>query len=580
MNHRSQLIILAIASAMLLPGCNLIKKAAKGDKITRDDMVNEGDRAYQQNERDREQVARIEASIDEDLKEIEELRQTGRFSSADYRKRSLEKRLVELKKLDSRNAKLTSAPKKVGELESTYTEDVYNRKVLGTQCAELVERAKTGKMEENWSQTDRALTDYAKCRRKMVDAQLAQGEIDELDKRAIPEYDGYLAYLLEQVSAFRKEKDFYRSSGFEATLDKHVKYYQEISPKSKKPAETLAKLETTRKKYRDPKEVEAEQAKGAFDAWSDQVTKAFNAEWDKIAAAEATARPLYEEGLAALESGDAKSAEAKFLAARQTLYNTAYPSSVALETAYRNGALEKGLSYEIAAALARLYFEQGVKAKLYPELSIIKVGRPWMSKEEELQIRHYDVLADQNGKLAPKPTDPVRTYAGRYSDVGKQFKGVAEVAQARRGEAYNLMGVDIELISHRVGASDPSANAGKVVFVEEPVDDVRGNTLRFDFQREYEVPTKCWNTNTVSSVNLYTGQVYYAQKCNYKKQKDGYVLVVAVPKGVKVAKGDQVSFYATVGSKKGQTELLLDNPGYVRVAPKGETSWFLGTSVK
>ncbi len=57
------------------------------------------------------------------------------------------------------------------------------------------------------------------------------------------------------------------------------------------------------------------------------------------------------------------------------------------------------------------------------------------------------------------------------------------------------------------------------------------------------------------------------------------MLVAPKPKGAKVGKGDIVSFYATVGAKKGKFDLELDDPGYVRVAPKGKTTWYLGVKM-
>ena len=51
-------------------------------------------------------------------------------------------------------------------------------------------------------------------------------------------------------------------------------------------------------------------------------------------------------------------------------------------------------------------------------------------------------------------------------------------------------------------------------------------------------------------------------------------------KKFKIKKGDIVSFYAFVGKKKGKFDLRLDKPGFVRIAPKGQTKWFMGSKVK
>lgn len=579
MNHHVKMLILVSATALTLPACGLLKKAATGGKISSNDLVNEADSQYQANEREKEQIVRLEGDIKEDLVEIETLRKDGRFSSAEYRVKTMNKRLAELKKLDGKNAMLTSAPKKLGEIESTWTEEVYNKNVLTKKCSELAESSKASRMEENWYRVNSSLEDYAKCRRKLVDVGVGEDVIAQSDAVVVPEFEAYFEYLITQAFESRKAKDFYKAVGFEKTLEGQVKYYLEAKPSADKSAEALKKMKTNQMKYRDPKEVEAEQAKGAFEAWQKQAAGVFNQDWVKIQRAEEAAKPLFDEGKAAMESGDAKTAETKLIAARGKLFTEAYPSAVALDAAIQNGSVSRGLSYEISSALARIYFESGEKAKLYPELSIIKEGRAWLSKDEEEQVRLYEILADRTGKLVPKPTEPVIRYASRYSDTSKTYKGVKELADARIGEAYNMLGVAMDTITHRQASLSTEEKAGQVVFMEEPVDDVKGGKLYFDFRREYEVPVKCWRTNKVAGVNLYTGVVYYEEKCKYEKRKDGYFIVVDSPKGVKVGKGDIVSFYAAVG-KKSNANINLDNAGFVRVAPKGTTAWFMGNNVK
>ncbi|CAN0488527.1 unnamed protein product, partial [Laminaria digitata] len=449
------------------------------------------------------------------------------------------------------------------------------------QCAEDVAEAKEARQEENWRRVESRLTDYVKCRRKLVDVGAEESLVTAQDDAAIAEYDEFMGYIVSKIEEYRKDKQFRYAVGFETSLeDTHLRYYSEIRPDSKEPTAILAKVNKIRKTYRDPEEVKAEKAQAAFDAWREQVTNAFDADWTKIQTAEEAARPAFEEGMAALEKGDSAAAEAKLLEARQTLFSSAYPSALALDAAYKNGNLEKGLSYEISAGLARTYFENNEKSKLYPELAIIQNGRKWLTKEEEIQVRLFDILADREGKLSPKPTDPVKRYAGRYSDLGKQYKGVKEIADASRGEAYNMLGVAIETLTHRQAGSNTAEKVGQVVWLEEPISLVKGNTLRFDFRNEYKVPTKCWNTKEVEGVNLYTGRVYYKQKCKYKTEKSGYTIVVPAPEGIKVKKGDVVSFYGVIDKRKGDFDVMIKDPGYVRVAPGGETKWFLGAKVK
>ena len=579
MNPRVKLLVVTCALATTLPACALLKKAATGGQITSNDLVNEADSQYQQNERDKAKVASLEKDINEDLKEIEEQRKNGRFSSADYRVKTMERRLADLKALDGKNALLASAPQRLSQIQSTWTEEVYNKNVLTQKCSELGDTAKTARMEENWYRVDSSLVEYAKCRRKLKDVGVADDVVAQSDAKIKPEFEGFFEYLINQATEARKAKSFYNAVAFEKNLESHIKYYLEMSPSPDKSKDALAKMNTARQKFRDPEEVKAEQAKDAFEAWRKQVVGAFGQEWIAVTKAEEAAKADFDAGKSALDSGDLKTAEAKLLAARGKLYAQAYPSSLALDTAVKTGSIARGLSYEISAGLARIYFEQGEKAKLYPELSIIQEGRSWLSKEEEEKVRLYEILADREGKLSPKPTEPVIRYASRYSDTAQEYKGVKELADARRGEAYNMLGVAMETITHRQASLNPEENAGKIVFMEEPVDEVKDGKLVFDFRREYEVPVNCWRTNKVSSVNLYTGQVYYEQKCKYEKRKDGYFIVVSSPKGLKVSKGDIVSFYGAVGKKSG-ANIGLDNAGFVRIAPKGETKWFLGTVIK
>lgn len=570
-----------VVAALMLPGCDLLKKAASGGKISQRDLVNAADKEVKADARNKKKVADLQEDLHEDLKEIETMRMNGRFSSSDYREKRLHKNLTKLQKLDAKNPMLASTPKKLEELKATYTQDVYNRKALAGKCAKALDDAKQARMDENWRSVDSRLTKYAQCRRKLKDVGVDESVVAGLDTKAIAEYDAYAEYMIVKIEEYRKAQKFRYASGFETTLEDNVlRYYKEISPSSGKPKTYSSRVGKLRKRFRDPKEVEAEKQQAAFDAWRGQVAKSFEVEWAKVQSAENAARPSFDAGVKALDASDYKTATAKLLEARQQLFTAAYPSAVALEAAYKNGSLEKGLSYEIASALARTYFEQGDKANLYPELAIIKNGRKWLEKDKEIQVRLFDILADTKGKMTPKPTDAVKRYAGRYSTVGKELKSVKEVAHAQRGESYNMLGVAVETISHRMAGSSTAESAGKVVYMEAPVSLVKGKSLRFDFRSEYQVPVKCRNTKEVSNVNLYTGRVSYKQKCTYKKVKTGYTMVVPAPKGVKVKKGDIVAFYAAVGKRLGKFDVSLTKPGYVRVAPGGQTQWFLGSKVK
>lgn len=581
MSYRNQLILTLMAALFVLPGCNLVKKAARGEKISRGDMVNAADSQVKENERKKEQIAKYEASVREDLKEIEELRQKGSFSSSTYREKRLNQNLTELGKLDGKNALLTAAPKQLESIKSTYTEEVYAKKTLVAKCKDYAEKAKKERMEEDWRGLERNIDYYVKCRRELKDKGVEESIVAEQDQLVIAEYDLLAEYILKTSEAARKEKKFGAAVALETGLERHMGYYKELSPNSAKPEGYLATMKKTQKTYRDPEEVKAEQAAGAYSAWRRNVQQLFNEEMTRIEAAEAAAKPAFDEGVAAMGSGDKKKAVAKLLEARQTLYSKAYPSGVALETAYQNGMLELGLSYEIAASLAKIYFEEGDKTKLYPELSLIKNGRKWMEKDKELMFRMYEILTDREGKKAPKASELVQRYAGRYSDERQKLAGIADVAKAQTGEAYNLLGVSMETISTYQAGGSTEQNIGKITHLkDQTVSSVSGGQLNFDFRGEYKEPYNCKSTGKISSINYVTGRVYYQQNCQYRTKKRGYILHVPVPKGVSVKKGDKVDVYATVKKKSGQFDVMLGDPGFVRVSSAGATVWFLGSKVK
>jgi hypothetical protein len=560
-------------------GCNLVKKAASGDEISQRDMVNTADSEYKENERENKKASDYAKRIERTLGEIEEKRKEGQFSSAEYREKTLQRHLDKLKELDSGHDMLKEAPKRLAKLKETYTKDVYERKALTESCEESVNKAKESRMEDKWRYVDRELDNYVQCRRKLEDAGGDEKAIAAMDSTYKEEFAKFAEYSLEKIEAERKERNFRTAVAFEKNLEQKLEAYNEVDDSEKFAKGVAKRMEKVRMTYRDPAEVEAEKAEEAFNSWKKTAEAAFTKEMQEIEAAEAKAKPDYDAGVAALEKGEYRDALEKLNSARQKLYSAAYPSSVALDSAVKNGSLKRGLSYKIASAIARVHFEDGNVSKLYPELSIIKEGRTWLDGGEELKVRLYDILADRQDQLAPKASEPVKSYASRYSDTASKYRFSKQAADAKVGAAYAMLGVDLDTITHRSAGSSPEDNAGKVVYVDEAVTKVDGKYLHFDFRGEYSVPTKCWHTNKISSVNAYTGRVSYEQKCKYKKVKRGYILKVEKPRGVKVTKGDVVAFYATVGKKEGEFTVGLNEPGYVRIAPNGKTAWYLGVNV-
>ena len=579
MNKHIALLCLLSTTALTLPACNLLKKAARGDDITRNDMVNAADSEIKDRERNQEKIADLEQDIDEDLAEIEELRKDGRFSSTKYRVKRLNDNLAKLRALDSSNDKLTSAPKRLSSIESTYTEELYAKTTLMKDCEEDTEKAKAGRMDRNMYSLNSGIENYLKCRRRLTDVGVDASQVASLDEKIVPEYEFYLNALFEQATAYRKEKRFRQAVAYETKIMDWSKALKEIQPDSKQEAYYTKKVTGLRTRYKDPEEVKAQQAKGAFESWRTGVKTTFDKQWAMTLAAEQAARPLYEEGKTLAEASKFKEAEAKLMQARKTLFAKAYPSGLALETARRQGMLQKGLSYEIASVLANIYFQQGDKTKLYPELELIRDGRVWLDQDKELEVRLYDILADYKGKLSPKATDLVKRYAGRYSDTASKYKMTNEEASAKVGESYNMMGVAVETVDYRSAANDAKGNAGKIVRMDRVVDSVSGGKMKFDFKGTYDKPVNCKRTGRVASVNAYTGSIIYERKCQYRKVPTGYFVLAPVPKGVKVRKGDKVSFFAKVKDRTGD-KVNLQDTAIVSVSPAGETTWFMGAGVK
>lgn len=579
MNKHITLLCLLGTVALTLPACNLLKKAARGEDISRGDMVNAADNQVKENDRNNEKIADLEKTIDESLVEIEDLRKRGKFSSTKYRVKRFNENLGKLRALDSSNAKLTSAPKRLSSIESTYTEELYAKTTLMKNCDDDAEKAKQGRMDVNMYAMNSGIDNYIKCRRRLVDVGIDESQISSLDEKIIPEYEFYLGELFKEATEYRKKKNFRSAVAYETKIMDWSKAMKELQSDSKQEAYYTKKITGLRKRYKDPEEVKAQQAKGAFESWHTGVKAIFDKQWSQTLAAEKVARPLYEEGKTLAEASKFKEAKAKLMQARKALFAKAYPSGLALETARRQGMLQKGLSYEIASVMANIYFQEGDKTKLYPELELIRDGRVWLAQDKELEVRLYSILADYKGKLSPKATDLVKRYAGRYSDTASKYKVTNEEAGAKVGESYNMMGVAVETVSYRSAANDSKGNSGKIVRMDRVVDSVSGGKMKFDFKGTYNKPVNCRRTGRVASVNAYTGSIIYERKCQYKKVPTGYYVLAPVPKGVKVRKGDKVSFFAKVKNRTGD-KVNLQDTAIVSVSPAGETTWFMGAGVK
>lgn len=562
-------------SVGLASGCNLISKAAKGEDIGRADLVRSAEQQHQDYEQEQEQIEATVDNIEQLLGEIQDFREQGRFSPAEMRERRLNAQLDNLEDLDSSHEMLDDAPAELEQIKSEYSREVYEKRALAEECEHTIAQAREQRMREQWRRVDRGLTNYAQCRRRFVDLAGDASALTDADDTYGEEIEVYSDYLIENIETTRKNSRFNVATSTERNLANHLEYYEEVIGDEDFVAATDARVDELRETYRDPAVVEAEQAEDAFYAWRDRAGDIFEDQLNQIQSAEEQARPMYEEARELMDDGAFEEALDKLQQARTTLYENAYSSGVAMETAVTNRTIERGLSYEIAAAIAEIHFHQGDRAQMYPELSIIQNGRTWFDEDEEFQIYLYQVLADRDGDMVPQPTSQVRRYAGEFSDTAAEYRRTAERADVRSGEAYAMLGVNLEPISERRILLNADDATGEVIHLEQQVDSVSGGQMQFDFRQTRNVPTNCRSTGEVVGANVYTGEVRYRQECDSREIEEGYVLSAPTPDGVQVRSGDIVEIYATVGNVSGDT-VRLNDPGVVRVMRNGETAFYLG----
>ncbi len=578
-NHHTQIslglsVLLVIG---LFTGCDLVSQAARGDDIDRSDVVRSAEREHSDHEREQEQIANLVDQMEDTLDEIKDLRQDGRFGPADMRVDRLDNQLSNLEDLDSSHDMLDEAPARLDEIKAEFTREDYERQALAEECQQNIDTAREMRMNEQWRRVDTHLTNYVQCRRRLVDLAGDAQMITDADDTYAEEIEAYADYQIGNIESYRQNENFRNSATTERSLANHLEYFDEVIGDEDVIATIEAEVDEIRETYRDPAQVEAEQAEDEFYDWRERAEEIFTDDFNQIREAEDEAKPLYEEARELMDDGEFDEALAKLQEARTTLYQSAYPSAVAMETAVTNRTIERGLSHEIAAAIAEIHFHQGDRAKMYPELSILQNGRTWLDEEDELKAHLHQILADRDGDMVPQTTERVQRYAGEFSDTATQFRRVAERADARSGEAYRMLGVDLDPISERQVLMNPDDAQGEVIRLEEEVTNVAGGNLEFDFRATREVATNCRNTNEVASANVYTGEVRYRQECDSKQIEEGYVLSASAPSGVQVQQGDIVELYATVGSASGDN-VTLNTPGVVRVMREGETVWYQGVT--
>jgi len=569
MMRRASILWVLASALFVLPACGMIKTLREGGAPSVRDLEGQGPR-------DRElgaQIAALEEDITRTLGEIERLLEEGRFRSAEYREDSLNERLAELAELSPKHPLLTSAPAKLESIRTAHTERAWIEGVLLAECERHVADASSAVEQEVWRDVESRVDDYVACRERAVDADMGV-DMASLDARAVSALDAHMTHLLLQAQRYRREGNYRFAVGFEATPEDRAEVFVAIAPSSTKPATFLKSMNETREHFQDPREAEIARAKSEYDAWRAEVSASFRSRLGALKRAESSARPAYDRATQLLEDRRVLAATEQLLEARRALYGAAYPTAKELEDARLSGELSMGMSFEIALALARIHLGNRDDAALNPELRLIERGRPWMTDDEELDAHLFDVLA--SSAEGQPPSAAVRAYAGHFSTAGRALEAAKQRDLAMRGEAFELMGVELDPLGHRQASSNTAQKSGRLVWISERVTSVADGKLRFDFLRDYQVPVKCWTTKTISNVNDFTGRVYYEQKCTYKTQTGGYSLVVPAPANIDVQPGDEVAFFATVSRRVGAHDLLLFEPSYVRVSRGDGAIWFMG----
>ena len=333
------------------------------------------------------------------------------------------------------------------------------------------------------------------------------------------------------------------------------------------------------------------------DAWRAEVVAQFNKDWAAITAAEKQARPLVVQAARLAKAGKAKKAESALLEARRVLYTA--PKAEVIP-------LRRGLSYEIAVALATLYEDRGAHALAKRELSLMETGRRWMSRADETLVRLHEQAeaierAYRDGERAASAGNPpprkqrqkTRQISGylRYrhgkvwSEDGKK-QGEAMRDAARRAkklideELYEDLGGTRRVQFHqRTYPADTFKVGGAPVEVAVGVvSKARGRTATLDFRKAQREAYDCRSTGKVRKVTR-RGEYLYHKVCKYRNKRGGHAMSLKLPPGLAVKKGDEMTFYADVVKRKGSS-LVLGRAAVVAVTRKGRTIWLHGVKTK
>ncbi|MDX2087103.1 MAG: hypothetical protein SFX73_04605 [Kofleriaceae bacterium] len=329
-------------------------------------------------------------------------------------------------------------------------------------------------------------------------------------------------------------------------------------------------------------DAETKEHKAAFETWYATV----KADWAKrrpaILAAEKAPRAVFEEGLALAKAGQDAKAEATFLAARKLLF-AQDPTLVDFKV---------GLSYEIGAALAKLYEKQERTTHVQRELLLIGAGRPWLPEAEEQLFHAYTSWAAARraklSKAEQKRYDMVTGYLGiagggrvfaEGNALGNKLReardAAGRLASTFKGDIETHYDVDRLPVHVPASMAETSGKKGRPwAYENAKVTAIQGKTVTLDFTGPKDVPFDCVQTNQIRSIK--NGEVSYWEKCKHKTVKGGHRALLPAPADIKLTKGDVVSVYAMLVKVKGTFDVVYDKPAYLHVMRGGKSIYMFG----
>lgn len=337
-----------------------------------------------------------------------------------------------------------------------------------------------------------------------------------------------------------------------------------------------------------------------FDTWHQETKQQFEKNWAAIQEAEAAARPTYDKGVKIAEAGKNKKAIETLLDARAKLFNHKKATFV---------HVDKGLSHQIALALASLYSDMDDEARLKREIVFMDKGRDWLPKEEEQKIflhhalkelyRVWGVEEAKEGRKRMKTKDRNRlkrimaaVTVGPHTDIlfedlyemRKGWEAAFDASKKTYAQTeFDDFGGQGDLSAHDDLFAPTESNFREgleMLVINREVTKATKKTVTFDFTTSRVLPVNCKSTGKILEVTP-RGRYIYKQKCEFMAREGGHKLVMKAPKGIKLKKGDVVTMYVTVAKTPTKGKIVqMDGPAIVHSSRKGKTQVLLGVKTK